>query len=80
MNAIDHFPKLTSILEQYLGVDAKQVKMDSRFVEDLGADSLDVVELVMAVEEEWGISLLEEEVEKLTTVQLLLEHIEENAE
>ena len=60
--------KVKEIIVEQLGVNADQVTMEASFVEDLGADSLDQVELVMAFEEEFGAEIPDEDAEKLTTV------------
>ncbi|MFT7444945.1 MAG: acyl carrier protein, partial [Granulosicoccus sp.] len=60
--------KVTEIIVEQLGVSADQVKLESKMIEDLGADSLDAVELVMAVEEEFGIEVPDEDAEKLVCV------------
>jgi acyl carrier protein len=57
-----------SIIVEQLGVNAEQVVPEARFVEDLGADSLDTVEMIMSMEEEFGIEISDEEAEKLATV------------
>ncbi|OHD95181.1 MAG: acyl carrier protein [Sulfurimonas sp. GWF2_37_8] len=59
---------IKEVVVEQLSVSADEVKEDSKFVEDLGADSLDVVELVMALEEEFGIDIPDEEAQKLRTV------------
>ena len=59
--------RVRDIIVEQLGVNAEQVTPDARFVEDLGADSLDSVETIMAFEEEFGLSIPEEEARKLTT-------------
>lgn len=60
--------RVREIIVEQLGVNAEQVTDEAKFVEDLGADSLDTVELVMALEEEFGAEIPDEEAEKLTTV------------
>ena len=67
--------KVKSIIVEQLGVDEEEVTADASFVDDLGADSLDVVELVMALEEEFGLEISDEEAEKLTTVKHAIEYI-----
>ena len=66
-----------SIVEQ-LGVKEEDVKPEASFVEDLGADSLDTVELVMALEEEFDIEIPDEEAEKITTVQSAIDYVQNN--
>ena len=61
--------RVKKIVAEQLGVNEADVKIDSRFVDDLGADSLDTVELVMALEEEFETEIPDEEAEKITTVQ-----------
>ena len=61
--------KVKKIIVDQLGVDAAEVTPEASFIEDLGADSLDTVELVMALEEEFGIEIPDEEAEKLMTVK-----------
>ena len=68
--------KVTEIIVEQLGVSADQVKPESNLIEDLGADSLDAVELVMAVEEEFGIEVPDEEAEKLRSVGDIISHAE----
>lgn len=68
--------KVTEIIVEQLGVSADQVKPESKMIEDLGADSLDAVELVMAVEEEFGIEVPDEEAEKLISVGDIIAHVE----
>ena len=67
--------KVRNIIVEQLGVDAAEVKSDSHFVDDLGADSLDTVELVMALEEEFGIEIPDEDAEKITRVKDAIEYI-----
>lgn len=71
--------KVKSIIVEQLGVDEEEVLSDSSFVDDLGADSLDTVELVMAFEEEFGIEIPDEDAEKITCVQEAVEYIEAKA-
>jgi acyl carrier protein len=68
--------KVKSIIVDQLGVDEDQVTTDASFVEDLGADSLDTVELVMAFEEEFGIEIPDEDAEKITRVTEAVDSIE----
>ena len=72
--------KVNSIIVDQLGVDADQVKSEASFTDDLGADSLDIVELVMAFEEEFGIEIPDEDAEKIGTVQDAVSYIEKNAQ
>ncbi len=71
--------RVRAIVAEQLGVEESEVKNDSSFVEDLGADSLDTVELVMALEEEFGTEIPDEQAEKITTVQLALDYIQSNS-
>ncbi len=68
--------KVKHIIVEQLGVDEGEVKADASFVDDLGADSLDVVELVMALEEEFGLEISDEDAEKLVSVQHAITYIE----
>ncbi|MGI9251084.1 MAG: acyl carrier protein [Pseudohongiellaceae bacterium] len=67
--------RVKKIVSEQLGVKEDEVKPTASFVEDLGADSLDTVELVMALEEEFETEIPDEEAEKITTVQLAIEYI-----
>jgi acyl carrier protein len=71
--------KVKHIIVEQLGVDEDEVKASASFVDDLGADSLDVVELVMALEEEFGLEISDEDAEKLRTVQQAIEYIDTNS-
>ncbi len=71
--------KVRSIIAEQLGVKPEQVTPQASFIDDLGADSLDTVELVMALEEEFGVEIPDEEAEKLVTVGDAMKYIEEKA-
>ena len=71
--------KIKQIIADQLGVKKEEVTDNAKFVDDLGADSLDTVELVMALEEEFGVEIPDEEAEKLITVGDALRYIEEKA-
>ena len=71
--------KVKQIIVEELGVDEPEVTPNARFIEDLGADSLDTVELVMAFEEEFGIEIPDEDAEKITRVKEAVEYIESHA-
>jgi len=70
--------KVREIIMEQLGVGADEVKPEASFIEDLGADSLDTVELVMALEEEFDMEIPDEEAEKITTVGQAIAYIEAN--
>ena len=70
--------RVKSVVVEQLGVEESEVKNESSFVDDLGADSLDTVELVMALEEEFGTEIPDEEAEKITTVQLAVDYVNNN--
>jgi acyl carrier protein len=69
--------KVKSVIAEQLGVKPEEVTDDAKFVDDLGADSLDTVELVMALEEEYGVEIPDEDAEKLTTVGEAIKYIDE---
>ncbi len=71
--------KVKSIIVEQLGVEADEVTSEASFTEDLGADSLDIVELVMAFEEEFGIEIPDEDAEKIGRVQEAVAYIEKHA-
>lgn len=73
MSSVDE--RVTKIVIEQLGVDEGEVKNESAFVDDLGADSLDTVELVMALEEEFDCEIPDDEAEKITTVQQAIDYV-----
>lgn len=70
--------RVRKIVAEQLGVKEEEVTSEASFVEDLGADSLDTVELVMALEEEFETEIPDEEAEKITTVKLAIDYVEAN--
>ena len=70
--------RVKSIVSEQLGVKLEDIKNESKFVEDLGADSLDTVELVMSLEDAFECEIPEEKTEKITTVQEAIQYIETN--
>lgn len=72
------FDKVRDIVVDQLGVEADEVNIDSTFIDDLGADSLDIVELIMTFEEEFGIEIPDEAAEKIKTVQDVVSYIDQN--
>tara|TARA_B100000214_G_scaffold355157_1_gene312683 strand:+ start:92 stop:328 length:237 start_codon:yes stop_codon:yes gene_type:complete len=76
MSNIDE--RVRSIVVKQLGVKEDDIKNESKFIDDLGADSLDTVELVMALEEEFETEIPDEEAEKITTVQEAIDYINKN--
>jgi acyl carrier protein len=72
------FDKVKEVIAEQLNVDAADIATESAFVDDLGADSLDIVELVMALEEEFGISIPDEEAENIRTVGDAVNYITSN--
>ncbi len=68
--------KIKGVIAEQLGVKSEEVTDQAKFVDDLGADSLDTVELVMALEEEYGVEIPDEDAEKLTTVGEAIKYIE----
>ena len=71
--------QVRGIIAEQLGLKAEEIKNDASFVDDLGADSLDTVELVMALEEEFETEIPDEEAEKITTVQQAIDYIKAHA-
>ncbi len=70
--------EVKQIIIEQLGVDEEEVKPEAKFVEDLGADSLDTVELVMAIEEKFGIDIPDSDAEKIITVQDAIDYVEQH--
>lgn len=73
------FEKVREIITDQLNIDAEEVTMESSFIDGLGADSLDLVELMIAMEEEFDISIPEEDIDKISTVGDAVEYIEAHA-
>jgi len=73
---MENFDKLKEILIDILGAKEEDVKAESKFVDDLGADSLDLVELIMAFEDKFGIEISDEDAEKIVTVKDALDYID----
>jgi len=73
------FEKVKEIIADQLGVDVAEISSDARFIEDLGADSLDLVELIMALEEEFDLEIPDEDAEKISTVGDAVEYIKNNS-
>ena len=71
--------RVKEIVAEQLGKDESEVKSESSFIDDLGADSLDIVELVMAMEDEFGIEIPDEDAEKIKTVKDVAEYIKAHA-
>ena len=71
------FEQVKKIVKEQLGVEEEEIQMGSTFVDDLGADSLDIVELIMAFEEEFNIEIPDEKAEKIKTVEDVVKYIED---
>lgn len=78
MDRDELFEKIKAVVVEQLGVEEDDVNEDAAFVDDLGADSLDIVELVMALEEEFGVSIPDEQAEKIKTVGDAVDFITES--
>ncbi len=72
---MEMFEKVKEIIVEQLGVDEKDVTMEASFIDDLGADSLDIVELIMALEEAFDLEIPDKDAEKITTVGSAVEYI-----
>ncbi len=72
------FEEVKSIIVEQLGIEEEKVTMEASFIDDLGADSLDIVELVMALEEKYDTEIADEVAEKMTTVKDVVEYISNN--
>jgi len=70
--------RVKKIVVEHLGVEPDKVTEEARFIDDLGADSLDIVELVMAFEEEFGVEIPDDAAEKITTVKDAIDYIDQN--
>ena len=68
--------KVKTLVAEQLGISADEIKAESNIIEDLGADSLDVIEMLMALEEEYGISIPDEEINQIKTIAQIVELIE----
>ena len=77
MSAIE--PRVIEIVAEELSVEKDKIRRETTFIQDLGADSLDIVELVMALEEEFDINIPDDQAEKITTVGEAIDHIEKEA-
>jgi acyl carrier protein len=75
---MDYFAKVKEIVAEQLGIDEDEIKLESSFIDDLGADSLDIVELVMALEEEFDLEIPDAEAEKIVTVGDAVEYLKAN--
>lgn len=71
--------KIKKIIEEQLGVEGEKIKVEASFIDDLGADSLDIVELVMAMEEEYDIEIPDEDAEKLKTVGDVVNYLKDKS-
>ncbi|MFQ6611931.1 MAG: acyl carrier protein [Fidelibacterota bacterium] len=72
------YDKVKDVIIDKLGVEEEKINLEASFVDDLGADSLDTVELIMQLEEEFGIEIPDEDAEKITTVQAAVDYIDKH--
>ena len=79
MNTDEIFDKVKEIIVEQLGVSEDSITNDASFIDDLGADSLDIVELIMALEEEFDIEIPDADAEKVVTVNDVVDYIKDNA-
>jgi len=75
---VNKFEKIKEILLENLGCEEEDIKLESKLIDDLGADSLDIVELSLALEESFDITVKDEDFEKLQTVGAIIEYLESN--
>ena len=78
MNEQEIFEKVKDIVVEQLGVEAEKVTKEATFVDDLAADSLDIVELVMSIEEEFDVEIADSEAEKIVTIADVVEYLKNN--
>ncbi len=78
MNPDAIFEKVKEVIVDQLGVEEENIKLDTSFIDDLSADSLDIVELIMTLEEEFDIQIPDDEAEKISTVGDVVEYIKNN--
>ena len=72
------FEKIRALLSEQLDIEEDEITMESKLAEDLGADSLDVVDLIMAIEDEFEVEVLDEDIEKVVTVGDMVNYVNEN--
>jgi len=75
---MDTFERIRELLAEQLDIDEEKITMDSNILEDFEADSLDVVDMVMSLEDEFGVEILDEEIENLHTVGDVVRYVEDN--
>ena len=72
----NHYEQMKEIIINKLGVDENKITKEAKFIDDLGADSLDTVEIIMDFEEEFGVEIPDDDAEKMTTIQAALDYID----